>query len=869
MSVHSRFDNPTLVGRLETAPIVLRFASLFPRDLKRREMHDKRTGGDLTHIRTDMSHLNTQLVGGPDWIERLHAEIATAMENNHEEEIAARQRKGRFLEAERLCARGPVDPWKFTREGPLREGIITVNKHWFGGIGHESWDPERVEAFKQRANDFLLEHFPDRQLREANIDQDEEALHIHFAVAVWVEKVSQNRGHQWLLQPSANPLLANYEYAQDVAGTAFLDLGIHRGERRAAAARQALAAGLEAPEPRRHIPPSEWRREQRRLAIEDRYRIRAKTQAEAATTIADGVALAKAVVKKSRTRAIKEAKTRKAETDRQVAAAERDRARAEALTAAARAGQETAEAARREADWQAEAARVRSAWIIGSAENRAAVIISDTKLMGTKALKQARKRAAREVQALRDEVRRMKADTDIELRRGQLAAAFVRGRTARLQERTNSLSRDIETKAKIWTDRERQHRKAEFELAQIEQDRAAAEAAVTQAQDNAAGILAAAEARGAEARQAQEKAYADRVDAERLAVAAREEASRITQASENWAGAIVAGANTLATVTLRKSRKRSVAEATVRRAKADRAAAAAERERQVAEARAERARQAHQAAREAAEDAVVSARAEAVGVRQVAEVEADRIRTEAMAFTKTEQARADAALQARNEAEAGRLAANQAAAEVIGTAEVERAEAARAMARAEVVTAGLAALTQEMTAGTLSLQEDGRVNARAPDLLRPAYPEIKPAVQAVATAAEKIRAARREADVIAWTADDARNKAAEDIASDRAAAEAEIERARNASRAEIESEREAVTTDLDGKRAELERQEAEVKKQWAFLASLLERFEPLPKKVMRWLSSPDLPASLKEEGIDLVAEGLALSRGVTPDDPAP
>ena len=28
-------------------------------------------------------------------------------------------------------------------------------------------------------------------------------------------------------------------------------------------------------------------------------------------------------------------------------------------------------------------------------------------------------------------------------------------------------------------------------------------------------------------------------------------------------------------------------------------------------------------------------------------------------------------------------------------------------------------------------------------------------------------------------------------------------------------------------------------KQWAFLASLLDRFEPLPKKVMRWLSHPD------------------------------
>lgn len=320
MSVHPRFDNPKPVARLETAPIVLRFASMFPRDLKRREMHDNRTGGDLTHIRMDLSHLNSQPVGGPDWIERLHGEIAAAMEHNFEEEIAARERKGRFLEAERLRERGPVDPWKSTRRGPLREGIITVNKLWFGRTGHEHWDPDRVEAFKQRATDFLLEHFPDGQLREVNIDEDEEALHIHFAVVVWVEKVSQNRGTQWLLQPSVNPLLANYEYAQDLAGEAFVDLGIHRGERRAEAARQALAAGVEMPEPPRHVPPSDWRREQRHLALADRDRIREASRAEAEATVADGVALAKSVVKKSRKRAIAEAKARKAEADRRILA---------------------------------------------------------------------------------------------------------------------------------------------------------------------------------------------------------------------------------------------------------------------------------------------------------------------------------------------------------------------------------------------------------------------------------------------------------------------------------------------------------------------------------------------------------------------
>jgi hypothetical protein len=862
MSIHSRFDNPASVNCLATAPIVLRFASMFPRDLKRRDMHDKRTGGDLTHIRTDLSHLNTQPVGEPDWMEQLHAEIAAARDHNFEEEIAARERKGRFLEAERLRERGAVEPWKFTREGPLREGIITVNKLWFGGTGYERWDPERVAAFKQRAVDFLLEHFPDRQLKEVNIDEDEEALHLHFVVAVWVEKVSLNRGRQWLLQPSANPLLANYEHAQDLAGEAFIDLGIHRGERRAAAARQALAAGVEKPEPRKHVPPSEWRREQRRLALEDRDRIRAETRAEATATVADGVALAKSVIKKSRKRSIKEARALRAETDRQVAAAERDRTQAEAQADAARRAKLEAEAARTEADLQAEAARERSVRIIASANDRAAVILSDAKLVGTKALKKARKRAARETQTLRDEIRRMKMDTSTELRRGQLAAAFVRGWTARLQERARSFSHDIEAKAKIWTDRERQHRAAELRLARIEQERMAAEAEIAQARSDAAGMLATAEARVEKARQSLEKADTDRIEAERIAVAAREKASRITYAAENRAGEIVADATALATVTVRKSRKRAIAEARARRTEAERAAAAAEREREEAKTRAEQARQAQaraQAEREAAEEAAVAARAEAVRVQHAAEAEADWIRTDAAAAAQAEQARADAARQAREEADTARQAAEQAAARAIHNAESERSEAARALARADVVASGLVALTEEIAAGTLRLRDNGRVAARAPDLLLPAYPEIAPAVRAAATVAEQTRAARRAADAV--------TRAAEaEIARDKAAAAGAIAQERQVAQGDLKKQREAVTSELAEKRAELDRQESEVQKQWAFLATLLDRFEPLLKKVMRWLSHPDLPPSMKDEGIGLAAEALSLSKSLGQDD---
>jgi hypothetical protein len=708
MSIHAHFDKADRIERLDEAPIVLRFEPMFPRDLKRREMHGNRRGGDLTHIRAHLSHLNWQEIGGPDWMDQLNKRIAETARANLQEEIDARTRKGRHKEAREVRERGLVDPWKYTRLGPLREGVLTVNKRWLGGTGLEEWDLRRVFDFLDSAMDFLTANFPGDQLLEVHADVDEEAFHLHFMVGVWVEKFSENRGRQRLLQPSANPLIARYEHAQDVAGEAFLALGIHRGERRAEAVRQALAAGLEVPEPRRHVPPSEWRRAQRRLALEDRDRIREGARTEAAAIVADGVALAKSAVKKSRKRSIAETKARKAEADRQVAAAERDRARAEAQAELARRASLEAEEARKEADRKAEAAR--------------------------------------------------------------------------------------------------------------------------------------------------------------------EEAARVAQAAQDRAGAIVADGTALATVTVRKSRKRAIAEARTRRAETDRVAAAAEREREAAETRAEQARQAQaraEAEREAAEEAAVAARAEAARVQQAAEAEADRIRTEAAAAAEAEQARADAARRARDEAEAARLAADQAAAEVIGKADAERAEAARATDRAQVVTAGLTALTEEIAAGTLGVREGGRVIARAPDLLRPAYPEIAPAVQAAATVAERTRAARREADAVARATDDAQKKAMDEIARARVVAKSEIDRECDAARTEIENERQALTTELQTKRGELEKQSAELEEGLTRVGWLLNMLERLWPKFVRWLSHPDLPAAIKDEGIGIAAEAVSVLGALRQDDPDP
>ena len=104
-------------------------------------MHDQRAGGDLSHIRHDLSPQNYRVIGDEDWIDVLTAEIAAAKRNNYQNEVAARDGKGRWKEADDLRRRGPVDPWKFTAEGPLRGGILTVNKLWFGGTGQRNGTP--------------------------------------------------------------------------------------------------------------------------------------------------------------------------------------------------------------------------------------------------------------------------------------------------------------------------------------------------------------------------------------------------------------------------------------------------------------------------------------------------------------------------------------------------------------------------------------------------------------------------------------------------------------------------------------------------------------------------------------------------------
>jgi hypothetical protein len=340
MSIQPNFGNAELLVTPKP-PIVLRLEGLHPKDLGKFEMHDARTGGDLSHVDLEASERNEVLHCEPNWRETLQAEIANARCNNFNEQAEALRKKSRKAELEALKVQGESDPWRRCRGGgPLREGILTVNKGWLGGTGHAEWDPAQVALFRAAALAFLLAQFPDGQLRYASAHHDEEAFHIHFVVAVWTEKTTDNRGRQVLLQASTNPILEDYEHAQDLAGAAFEPLGITRGQRHAEARRLAKAAGAEIPKKPRHIPPSAWRASQLELG-QEQAKEKSKdliVQALAAAKVVTDAARStgEVVIHKSRKRAIKEAKKRRDALAREGAVAERQRQEAERAADAAR-----------------------------------------------------------------------------------------------------------------------------------------------------------------------------------------------------------------------------------------------------------------------------------------------------------------------------------------------------------------------------------------------------------------------------------------------------------------------------------------------------------------------------------------------------
>ncbi|TYB81923.1 plasmid recombination protein [Maritimibacter fusiformis] len=272
-------------------PVVLRFEGMDPRDIGGYEAHRMRRGGDLGHIDRDRPKPR-RLLGSETWAQEALAEIELMKMEGFAAELEDLDRRNRRKDLAKRRIEGPRDPWRASRHGPLRELILTANKEWFAQT--ESSDVEfsttQEERFEQRAVEWLLENFGDDVIH-ARADLDEQAYHIH-AVIMPRATVEKYGTECRVLQPSAQPLIRDYESAQDSVGAWFSAIGLVRGERRKQAIRDALNNGRTPPVNPRHVRPAEWRaKEEKRLAekaadLETRQRDVAAREEDASTVLA-------------------------------------------------------------------------------------------------------------------------------------------------------------------------------------------------------------------------------------------------------------------------------------------------------------------------------------------------------------------------------------------------------------------------------------------------------------------------------------------------------------------------------------------------------------------------------------------------------
>jgi hypothetical protein len=188
--------------------IVLRFAEMFPSGLAGYELHANRKGGNLDHVDRARSAENLIILGPTTWKQDLLDTVAIARAENLAEELEALQRPKRIKEVEARSRDGLQDPWRDSASGPLREVILTANRLWFEGTDSLEFlrKDTRSERFERHAVEWLSSRFGDAVVH-ARADHDETAYHIHAIIAPWVDKTSERRGRQRLLQPSSSEKL--------------------------------------------------------------------------------------------------------------------------------------------------------------------------------------------------------------------------------------------------------------------------------------------------------------------------------------------------------------------------------------------------------------------------------------------------------------------------------------------------------------------------------------------------------------------------------------------------------------------------------------------------------------------------------------
>jgi hypothetical protein len=321
-------------------PVVFGMRPLWPGQLARVEMHQTRTGGDLSHINAERTHLNQFLIGSEDWREEVTEELRRVSELNLRHAYHARRwRRKRKKEALELKRLGPQDPWKSDRsEGPMREGVLTANAKFFEGDVPGFPCPKKVAAFRVCAKKFLVDNYGAACVA-AWEDQDEEAFHIHFIVVPLVETESKNSGKQRMLVPSAIPIVKSYEHGHDVAAEYFKDIGLVRGEERAKRRRAALEAEQESELPAANTPCHVWRadeavrldekRKETVSVVSDADRRQREAVAAEARVIEAEERLSEEKIAREKADTERNERIRKEDTERTARIAEEDRQRAE------------------------------------------------------------------------------------------------------------------------------------------------------------------------------------------------------------------------------------------------------------------------------------------------------------------------------------------------------------------------------------------------------------------------------------------------------------------------------------------------------------------------------------------------------------
>ncbi|SFH52871.1 hypothetical protein SAMN04488020_12024 [Palleronia marisminoris] len=267
-------------------PIVMRMAGMVLSDLRGYEMHGLRKGGDLSHADPSPSKRNKRFIGEENWVELARERVTEMALENHVAEIESLKARNRKKDLQRRLLEGPKDPWRPTSHGPLREIILTANSEWFDDAMAKFMGENREADFLACANKWLLDTFG-ADVIHARYDRDEAAFHVHAVIfpETTVEMTRKNKvtgvseviATRRMLQPSRYRVIENYELGQDSVGEAFAHLMLIRGERRAAAIKEAREAGGTLLPRRQHARTTQWRAEQE-LAIAKRERAVSKRE---------------------------------------------------------------------------------------------------------------------------------------------------------------------------------------------------------------------------------------------------------------------------------------------------------------------------------------------------------------------------------------------------------------------------------------------------------------------------------------------------------------------------------------------------------------------------------------------------------------